>query len=294
MKKKILLFIASALIFSSCDDLFEPAPENQQGTAQMYDDPEYARGILHNVYSQIPGYYDNSEYATDDAVTNQMTNTFLQMATGAWTNSSYNPLSQWTNSYNAIQYINLFLENVGEVNWSDDEEMNSLFARRMKGEAYGLRGMFYYYLMRAHAGYGENGELLGVPVITEYQTSQSDFNLPRASFQTCIDQIYADLAQAETLLPLEYEDVSTVPVDFQALTEDASKYNNVMGAKARQLFNGLIAKAFRARTALLAASPLYQDASKLHGLMQLMLQLMYLIIKVENLLIMELNIILLL
>lgn len=155
MKKKILLFIASALIFSSCDDLFEPALENQQGTEQMYDDPEYARGILHNVYSLIPGYYDNSEYATDDAVTNQMTHTFLQMATGAWTNSSYNPLSQWTNSYNAIQYINLFLENADEVKWSDDEEMNSLFARRMKGEAYGLRGMFYYYLMRAHAGFGE-------------------------------------------------------------------------------------------------------------------------------------------
>lgn len=261
MKKKILLFIASALIFSSCDDLFEPALENQQGIEQMYDDPEYARGILHNVYSLIPSYYDNSEYATDDAVTNQMTNTFLQMATGAWTNSSYNPLSQWTNSYNAIQYINLFLENAEEVKWSDDEEMNSLFARRMKGEAYGLRGMFYYYLMRAHAGFGENGELLGVPVITEYQTSQSDFNLSRASFQACIEQIYNDLTQAEALLPLEYEDVSTVPADFQSLTADASKYNNVMGAKARQLFNGLIAKAFRARTALLAASPLFQDAS---------------------------------
>ena len=121
--------------------------------------------------------------------------------------------------------------------------------------------MFYYYLMRAHAGFGENGELLGVPLITEYQTSQSDFNLPRASFQACLSSIYSDLAQAETLLPLEYEDASTVPVDFQSLTMDASKYNNVMGAKARQLFNGLIAKAFRARTALLAASPLYQDAS---------------------------------
>ena len=35
MKKKILLFIASASIFSSCDDLFEPALENQQGTEQM-------------------------------------------------------------------------------------------------------------------------------------------------------------------------------------------------------------------------------------------------------------------
>ena len=28
----------------------------------MYNDAEYARGILHNVYSLIPGYYDNSEY----------------------------------------------------------------------------------------------------------------------------------------------------------------------------------------------------------------------------------------
>ena len=223
MKKKILLFIASALIFSSCDDLFEPALENQQGTEQMYDDPEYARGILHNVYSLIPGYYD------------------------------------YLDDYPNIK--NLFLENADEVKWSDDEEMNSLFARRMKGEAYGLRGMFYYYLMRAHAGFGENGELLGVPLITEYQTSQSDFNLPRASFQACLSSIYSDLAQAETLLPLEYEDASTVPVDFQSLTMDASKYNNVMGAKARQLFNGLIAKAFRVRTALLAASPLYQDAS---------------------------------
>lgn len=113
--KKLLIFIASTLILSGCDDLFEPAIENQQGIKQMYDDPEYARGILHNVYSLIPGYYNNSEYATDDAVTNQTSNTFLQMATGAWTNSSYNPLSQWTNSYNAIQYINLFIENVAKV-----------------------------------------------------------------------------------------------------------------------------------------------------------------------------------
>lgn len=261
MKKKILLFVTTALLLSSCDDLFEPALENHQSVEQMYDDPDYMRGILHTVYSQIPSYYDNGEYATDDAVTNQTSNTFLQMATGAWTNSSYNPLSQWSNAYNAIQYINLFLLHKDMVTWADDSEMNALFARRLEGEAYGLRAMYYYYLLRAHAGYSADGELLGVPLITEYQTAQSDFNLPRASFEDCVEQVYADLEKAEELLPLEYEDKSTVPSDFQSLTTDVSKYNNVMGVKARQLFNGLIARAYRTRMAILAASPLYQETS---------------------------------
>ena len=94
MKKKLILFIATALTLSACDDLFEPAIENHQQVDQMYDDQEYMRGVLQTVYSQIPGYYDNSEYATEDAVTNEPGTTFMQMATGAWTNTSYNHLRQ--------------------------------------------------------------------------------------------------------------------------------------------------------------------------------------------------------
>lgn len=121
--------------------------------------------------------------------------------------------------------------------------------------------MFYYYLLRAHAGYSENGELLGIPRITEYLTVNSELNLPRASFQACVEQIYSDLAKAEELLPLEYKNVSEVPVDYQNITHDVGKYNNVVGEKFSQLFNGLIARAYRARIALLAASPAFQDAS---------------------------------
>ena len=66
--------------------------------------------------------------------------------------------------------------------------------------------MFLYYLLRAHAGFGENGELLGVPILTESQTVESNFNLPRASFQACVEQIYSDLSKAEEMLPWEYED----------------------------------------------------------------------------------------
>ena len=121
------------------------------------------------------------------------------MATGGWTSRLWTPINQWTNSFSSIQYINLFLENVDKVRWSDDAEKAQLFARRTKGEAYGLRGMFLYYLLRAHAGFGENGELLGVPRLTEYLTINSDLNLPRASFADCVQQIYLFLFHIQAI-----------------------------------------------------------------------------------------------
>lgn len=263
MKKKILLIVAAALMLNSCDDLFEPAKENFKDVEQMHDDAAYAQGFLLRAYSNIPGYYNNSEYATDDAVINQKNDSYLTMATGGWTSRLWTAIDEWSRSFGTIQYLNLFLENVDQVKWAEDPVKAQLLARRTKGEAYGLRGMFYYYLLRAHAGYSENGELLGVPILPEYLTVNSQLNLPRASFQACVEQIYSDLEKAEELLPLEYEDVSEVPASYQDITQDASKYNNAVGKKFRQLFNGLIARTYRARAALLAASPAFQDASNM-------------------------------
>lgn len=261
MKKKILLLVAAAFMLNSCEDLFEPAKENFKDEQQMYDDPAYAQGFLLRAYGNIPGYYNNSEYATDDAVINQKSDSYLTMATGGWTSRLWTSIDEWSRSFSAIQYINLFLENVDQVKWAQDPEKAQLLALRTKGEAYGLRGMFYYYLLRAHAGYSESGELLGVPCITEYLTVNSQLNLPRASFQACVEQIYSDLAKAEELLPLEYKDETEVPAKYQSITRDVGKFNNAVGAKFNQLFNGLIARSYRARTALLAASPAFQDAS---------------------------------
>ena len=261
MKKKILLLVAAAFMLNSCEDLFEPAKENFKDEQQMHDDPAYAQGFLLRAYGNIPGYYNNSEYATDDAVINQKSDSYLTMATGGWTSRLWTSIDEWSRSFSAIQYINLFLENVDQVKWAQDPEKAQLLALRTKGEAYGLRGMYYYYLLRAHAGYSESGELLGVPCITEYLTVNSQLNLPRASFQACVEQIYSDLAKAEELLPLEYKDETEVPAKYQSITQDVGKFNNAVGAKFNQLFNGLIARSYRARTALLAASPAFQDAS---------------------------------
>lgn len=258
-----LLLAFGGMLVTSCDDVFEPAQENFKNIEQMYTDGTYAQGFLINAYRDIPGYYDDSEYATDNAVTNQKNNSWLNMTQGTWTSSS-NPTDQWSRCLGTIQNLNLFLANCDKVKWADDEEPNALFCVRMKGEAYGLRALYMYYLLRAHAGYSADGTLLGVPVLTEFQDANANFNVGRATFKECIDQIYADLDNADKLLPMEYEDVASdedVPERYRNITKRAVVYNRVMGQYARQLFNGLIGKAFRTRTALLAASPAFLNGS---------------------------------
>lgn len=257
MKTKIFLFAASLALLASCDDVFEPAIENHKTLEQMYTDPEYAQGFLLTPYRTVPGCYDNSEYATDDAVQNQASDAFMTIATGGWTSQTWTSLNQWTNAYNGIQYLNLFLENADKVDWTIDKSVAPLFTRRMKGEAYGLRGMYLYYLLRAHAGYDESGNLLGVLINNKSLGVSDDFNRPRASFKECLDSVYADLDRAVKMLPEEYIEESQVPAAYRDLTSDVAAYNRACGKNFRQLFNGLIARAFKARMAILAASPAY-------------------------------------
>lgn len=259
MKLYIAILGLAAVAFSSCRKILDPEPENLKTVEQMYTDATFAQGFLVNAYINIPNYYDNSEYATDDAVTNQLGSAYQQLATGAWT-SSNNPTAVWNQSYEAMQYINLFLENSPKVKWAANPAANTLFNRRMRGEAFGLRALYYYFLLRHHGGVASNGQLMGVPIITKYQTPADDFNQPRATFDDCVKQIYRDLDSAETYLPTEYNDVNAaaqIPAAFQTYTQNVEIYNRVMGQASRQLFNGLIAKAFRARVALLAASPAF-------------------------------------
>lgn len=266
MKNKIatLIIALGALAgFSSCDDVFKPAQENLKDLDQMYDDSRFAQGFLLHVYRSIPSYYDNTEYATDDAVTNDLNDGFRRMASGAWT-STNDPVSQWVNSLNAIQNLNLFIENCDKVHWADDPEAAELFRIRTMGEAHGLRAYYMYYLLRNHSGITPDGQLTGVLKLDKYLTTNSDFNMARASFDQCVEMILSDLDIAEANLPMEYENISMddeVPAPFNQYTHKPGTYNRVMGEYAHQLLNGLIAKSIRSRVTLLAASPAYSASA---------------------------------
>ena len=103
-----LVFPLSSLLFISCDDMFTPADENTRQEDAMYEESEYAHGLLMYGYDRLP-YLTTSttDIATDDAVTNLTNSAYLNMATGTWA-SDNNPMSVWDNCKDGIQYINKF------------------------------------------------------------------------------------------------------------------------------------------------------------------------------------------
>jgi hypothetical protein len=159
--------------------MFDPANENNRQADDMTEESTYAHGLLIYAYDRLPyitnvaNQYNWTDVATDDAVTNQTNNNFLNMATGAWS-ADNNPMSQWDNCKDGVQYVNLFLSIVEKVKWAPSAvSKQKMFVDRLKGEAFGLRAVLYYYLLQAHGGYADDGTLYGVPLLQSVSNNVS-------------------------------------------------------------------------------------------------------------------------
>lgn len=263
--RNTILLMAFATVFSACEDMFEPAVENYRNKEEMYDEAKFALGILLNGYTRIPtNSWSFNDVATDDAVSNDVNNGYRKMATGTWS-AINNPMDFWSTGFAAIQYMNIMLEESDKVKWDSEEHIREMFNDRTKGEAYALRGLFMYYLLRAHAGYTLDGQLMGVPILLNSVGPDDNYNFQRETFDKCMEQLYSDFAEAEKLLPVDFNDVSSnseVPEKYNVSKED---YNRVFGANSRQRMTTRIVEAMRAKAALLAASPAFNpnpDKSK--------------------------------
>lgn len=266
MATALLLGGVGGGLLCSCNDMFEPAVENNRQLEDFTEESKYAHGLLIYAYGRLP-YLSTTQtdVATDDAVTNTG-NAYrdIAMTAGKWA-SDNDPMSQWNNCKDGIQYINLFLTIVDDTKWAPSAvSKQKMFADRLKGEAYGLRALLYYYLLMAHGGYANDGVLYGVPLITTPEDGSSDFNQPRATFAACVQQCFQDCDNAMALLPADYVDISSeseIPAQYLELGANASGYNLVFGAKANGLISGKIVEAIKAQVALLAASPAFREQS---------------------------------
>ena len=263
--KNIIFYLMGLLVFCSCDDMFEPADENNRQLEDLTEESKYAHGLLISGYDCLPYMTTTqTDIATDDAVTNVKTNNYLLMATGSW-KSDNNPMSQWDQCKTGIQYVNLFLSIAEKVKWAPSAvSKQQMFTDRLKGEAYGLRALFYYYLLQAHGGYANDGVLYGVPLLTKPEDGSSDYNQPRALFSDCVKQVFADCDSAMAYLPADFEDINDkelIPAKYQELGAQLSNYNLVFGTRSNGLLSGKVAEAIKAQVALLAASPAFRDQS---------------------------------
>ncbi len=271
IRKVAILTIIAPLMASlvSCDDAFNPAVENHKDMSQLEDMPQWAVGLLGHAYISNPlgqnadQWWKWTEVATDDAVSNDVNNTYLRMAAGSW-RSDNNPMDTWRYLRASWQYINQFIELAPTVEWANDPVAAELYKERFLGEAYGMRALYMYHLLQAHAGWTSDGQLLGIPILTESETVNSDFNKSRNTFKECIDQLNADVELAIKYLPEDYgntEDNNAVPAKYREVGANATSYTRVFGDHAKNRMSARIAKAVRAQAALLAASPAYNQGS---------------------------------
>lgn len=262
MRKYIKLFLV-ILSFSlfSCEKLISPMSDNVLTDEQLLSTSIKAEGLLLKAYTALPDDYTfSTDVASDDAVSNDPASVFRSMAVGSW-QATNNAISMWTYAYENIFYINKFLSIYDKVVWSSNPNLtaavndlrNSLHKKRLKGEAYALRGYYKWLLLQYHSGMTDGGQLLGFPIIDKYITTDADWAFPRNTVAQCVASIFSDLDTAAKSLPKTWVDLPAGGINGDINATSGARFNNRI--------NGNAALAIKSRVALLAASPAFSASS---------------------------------
>jgi hypothetical protein len=255
MKKRtyfIPLFIVLFGLLNACS-LLERDEENIYDVNDVRSIVTYAEGILINSYRNLPVDHNNFNlsYASDDALNNVPTSSVKTVVSGGWSSSS-NPFDAWNQAYENILYINTFMDEMSNINWYwKNAQTSALFARKLKGEAFALRAWNYFTLLQAHAGEGNNGVKLGVPIVDQILkiSKPEDYQLPRSTFNELVKFIITDCDSAIAILPVRWKDSGNANADIAT------------GARNTNRINGAVARLIKAKALLYAASPAYSDGT---------------------------------
>lgn len=205
MKKTKYIFLAAAaamaLSQSSCN--VERLPYGSMSTDQIQQNPDnYLDALMNGAYAQLGAWSDPmhrcGEYAGDNvAIRGYSTDAFFEFISFARTPNNYRLDQFWNSGYKAIaqvsNIINMF------------EEGQSASVDQCLGECYYMRGMLYFYFVRAYGRpyYQAPDRNLGIPVVngTPDNILSDDFYLTdRKTVKENYELIIADLEKAAQLM----------------------------------------------------------------------------------------------
>ena len=248
--KNILFTLGLLLVLASCNDYFEPKLTNEMSYDQLLQDPGKVRGLLTYAYRAIPSAYDTYgndflDCSTDNALANNLTGNMNKMlAIDGYYSSVNNPLNNWEARYDDLKNVNQFIE-VGldgsVLYFKADPQRDEAYRERLKGEAYFLRAWIYFDLLRRYGGVDNNGQLMGIPLITQPIDITGELNFTRNTYDECVKQIISDLDIALS---------AGLPDAYEGDTDDFGTTN--IGRPTT-----VACKALKSRVLLYAASPAF-------------------------------------
>ena len=259
---KYLSVILLITVCFSCNDFMQPPLDSYISLDYIYLSRDDFRGVMYSGYAGLPTRIEFTyEAATDNAVTNNDNTTSSRAARGgiSYTNNPLDAINQlgvngsrWMYNYTFINRLNWFIERMvldysnpipTPVRFDINSTVNMQIFLFSKGEAYFLRAWYQFDLLQKYGGVTQDGRVLGFPISTSYLTIEDELDLPRNTYQECVDRIVADCDSAINLLPNNFTlETGTIPDGRTADIGHAS---------------GMTAAALKARVLLYAASPAY-------------------------------------
>ncbi len=201
--KKILSIVFAAAVLTACD--IERLPYGSMAAEQITNDPSASLDALMNgVYAQLKTWSDPmhrcGEYAGDNMmIRGSSTDAFYEFISFSRTPNNYRLQNFWDYGYKGIAQASNIINMI--------EEGQSAEIDNQLGECYYVRGMLYFYFVRAYGRpyYQAPDKNLGVPIVNGTPDNiMTDLYLEdRATVQETYEQVIADLKKAENLMTID-------------------------------------------------------------------------------------------
>ncbi|WP_316797437.1 RagB/SusD family nutrient uptake outer membrane protein [Pedobacter agri] len=197
--KKILVIIFATIAISSCKVDREPFGSLQ--SEKINQNPEESiDGLLNGVYAQLKAWSDPmhrlGEYAGDNMmIRGSSTDPFYEFISFARTPNNSRLTTFWDSGYKAVAQASNVINLI-------PQGKNATLDSKI-GECYYVRGMMYFYLVRAFGRpYYQSPETnLGVPIVNGTPKDVINLNLPdRSTVKATYEQAISDLKKAEELI----------------------------------------------------------------------------------------------
>ena len=201
--KKILTIAFAAAALTACD--IERLPYGSMSAEQITSDPSASLDALMNgVYAQLKTWSDPmhrcGEYAGDNMmIRGSSTDAFFEFISYSRTPNNYRLQNFWDYGYKGIAQASNIINMI--------EEGQSAEIDNQLGECYYVRGMLYFYFVRAYGRpyYQAPDKNLGVPIVngTPENVMGDLFLEDRATVHETYMQAINDLKKAEELMTID-------------------------------------------------------------------------------------------
>lgn len=232
----IILVVFTGLLMTSCDKFLDQAPAGEETSEYIFEDYLRSLRYMDMLYYYMPPLWEGGggfgsnygfiETGTDMARYNATYGRANQSINqGNWRHSQASPeIERWTTYYQQIRRANMFLKNID--NFSNEPKIDGVSRKvSMRGEVHWHIAWNYFELLRRYGG---------VPIIKEVLSLDSNFKIPRATYDETLEYVLENLEIAYDLVPDKWADeeygritkAMVMALKSRALLYAASPLNN--------------------------------------------------------------------